>query len=64
MAIIEDREGHRFWKNPPAYIHRKMYIWHCANPIEVQRGAIPELIERGPYVYRYRIKNKMKITLN
>jgi hypothetical protein len=29
-----------------------MYIWHCTNPIEVQRGGIPELIERGPYVYR------------
>jgi hypothetical protein len=53
MAIIEGREGHRFWKNPPATIHRKMYIWHCVNPIEVQKGGIPELIERGPYVYRY-----------
>ncbi len=53
--IIDGREGHRFWKNPPANIHRKMYIWHCTNPIEVQEGAIPELIERGPYVYRYNI---------
>jgi len=52
MAIIEGREGHEFWENPPADIHRKMYIWHCTNPIEVQDGAIPELIERGPYVYR------------
>ncbi|CAF3598565.1 unnamed protein product [Adineta steineri] len=52
MAIIEGREGHQFWKNPPAEIHRKMYIWHCANPIEVQNGGIPDLIERGPYVYR------------
>ncbi|CAF1189538.1 unnamed protein product [Rotaria sordida] len=52
MAIIQGREGHRFWKDPPANIHRKMYIWHCTNPIEVQNGGIPELIERGPYVYR------------
>lgn len=53
MAIVQGREGHRFWKNPPATIHRKMYIWHCANPIAVQDGAIPEFVERGPYVYRY-----------
>ncbi|CAF0936193.1 unnamed protein product [Adineta ricciae] len=52
MTIVEGREGHRFWKDPPATIHRKMYVWHCANPIEVQNGGIPELIERGPYVYR------------
>ncbi|CAF2494228.1 unnamed protein product [Rotaria sp. Silwood2] len=52
MAIIQGREGHRFWKNPPANIHRKMYIWHCTNPIDVQNGGIPELVERGPYVYR------------
>jgi hypothetical protein len=53
LAIIQGREGHEFWKNPPAIIHRKMYIWHCTNPIEVQNGGIPELIERGPYVYQY-----------
>jgi len=52
MAIIEGREGHKFWKDPPADIHRKMYIWHCTNPIEVQNGAAPQMIERGPYVYR------------
>jgi hypothetical protein len=53
MTIIEGQEGHRFWKDPPATIHRKMYIWHCVNHIEVQNGGIPEFIERGPYVYRY-----------
>lgn len=58
MTIIEGREGHRFWKNPPANIHRKMYIWHCTNPIEVQNGVAPELIELGPYVYRYLKKKK------
>ncbi|CAF3173289.1 unnamed protein product [Rotaria socialis] len=52
MAIVQNREGRRFWQNPPATIHRKMYIWHCTNPIAVQNGAIPELVERGPYVYR------------
>lgn len=52
MAIIEGREGHRFWKNPPATIHRKMYVWHCTNPTDVQHGATPEMVERGPYVYR------------
>jgi len=58
--IIQGREGHRFWKDPPANIHRKMYIWHCVNPIEVQNGEIPEFMEHGPYVYRYRMeKNKM-----
>lgn len=30
-----------------------MYIWHCTNPTDVQNGAAPEMIERGPYVYRY-----------
>jgi hypothetical protein len=53
LAIIDGRTGHQFWKNPPAIVHRKMYIWHCANPTEVQNGGIPEMIERGPYVYRY-----------
>jgi hypothetical protein len=52
LVIVEGREGHQFWKNPPANIHRKMYIWHCTNPIEVQNGKTPEFIERGPYVYR------------
>src|SRR5689334_12047669 len=52
MAIIQGREGHQFWKNPPANVYRKMYIWHCTNPIEVQKGEIPKLIERGPYFYR------------
>lgn len=52
LAIIEGRQGHEFWKNPPALIHRKMYIWHVANPTDVQEGATPELVEKGPYVYR------------
>lgn len=52
MTIVEGRTGHQFWKNPPADIHRKMYIWHCVNPTEVQHGGTPQFIEKGPYVYR------------
>ncbi|CAF1070688.1 unnamed protein product [Rotaria magnacalcarata] len=63
MAIVQNREGRRFWQNPPATIHRKMYIWHCTNPIAVKNGAIPELVERGPYVYREEW-NRSSITYN
>ena len=36
---------------PPASILRKYYIWDVRNPDDVEKGAKPVLIQRGPYVY-------------
>ncbi|CAF1358152.1 unnamed protein product [Didymodactylos carnosus] len=35
LVIVEGQEGYKFWKDPPANIHRKMYIWHCSNPCKL-----------------------------
>lgn len=36
----------------PVPIHQNFYFFHLTNGEEVLQGAIPEVEERGPYVFR------------
>ncbi len=48
------------WSTSNAIILRKFYFFDVKNPNEILKGAKPELIERGPYVYR---ENKRNINI-
>ncbi|XP_022079488.1 lysosome membrane protein 2-like isoform X2 [Acanthaster planci] len=44
--------GYDIWKNPTADVYMQFWVWNLTNPIEVQNGKEPFLVERGPYTYR------------
>ena len=44
--------GYELWKDPTADIYMQFWVWHLTNPIEVQNGGEPFLVEKGPYTYR------------
>lgn len=44
--------GYEIWKNPPADIYVDFYVWHLENPLEVEKGAKPNVTQRGPYTYK------------
>ena len=41
------------WKDPGDSVDMYMnfYFWDLQNPDEVQNGAKPSLVQKGPYVY-------------
>ncbi|CAF0832075.1 unnamed protein product, partial [Brachionus calyciflorus] len=51
IAIKNGSNGYKFWLDPPAKIHRKMYLFNITNPKDVQKGRRPKLVEMGPYTY-------------
>jgi len=48
------------WAKSNALVFRKFFFFDVKNPKEILKGAKPELIERGPYVYR---ENKLNINI-
>lgn len=51
--MTQNSDTLNYWKEPPAKIYRKFYIFNVTNPIDVaSRGKRPILTECGPYVYR------------
>ena len=52
LVIEPDSVAFNIWKDPPAKIYRKYFLWDVTNPDEVQAGREkPNLVERGPYVF-------------
>ena len=43
----------KFYVAPPVRPVTKVYFFNVTNPDEVLEGAIPNLVEVGPYVYKY-----------
>ncbi|XP_030837087.1 lysosome membrane protein 2 [Strongylocentrotus purpuratus] len=50
--LVEGNMGYEIWKNPPADIYVDFYVWHLENPLEVEKGAKPNVTQRGPYTYK------------
>jgi hypothetical protein len=51
--------GFNYWMNPPANILRSYYFFDISNQEEFSQGrAKPQLIQRGPYVYREQWEKK------
>jgi len=48
------------WKDIPVPIIIRFRIFNVTNPVAVQNGAKPKLVEAGPYAYEYeKILKKM-----
>jgi hypothetical protein len=39
------------WSNFPDPVGFKVYLFNVTNPMEIQKGEKPALIEVGPYFY-------------
>nr|XP_054754020.1 lysosome membrane protein 2-like [Lytechinus pictus] len=50
--LVEGSTGYKIWESPPADIYIDFYVWHLENPLEVEKGAKPNVTQRGPYTYR------------
>jgi hypothetical protein len=51
LALKEGSETRNIWSNIPDPLSFKIYIFNLTNPMDVQRGGTPILIEIGPYFY-------------
>jgi len=48
---MKNTDAYELWKDPPARIYRKFYLFDLQNPKEVQNGEEkPNFVQRGPYV--------------
>jgi hypothetical protein len=52
-VIKPNSTPYEYWKNPPATIVRKYYLYDLVNANEAQKGKKPIFKERGPYAYKY-----------
>lgn len=52
IILRNNSEAFNYWKDPPAIITRKYYLFDIQNPYELQMGVEkPRVVERGPYTY-------------
>ncbi|KAM9846068.1 platelet glycoprotein 4 [Aulostomus maculatus] len=65
-AVIEPgTTAYDNWVSTGASVYRQFWFFDVKNPLEVvQKGATPEVVERGPYTYRTRFLPKENITFN
>lgn len=57
--------GSQFFQKPQATSLRSYYFYEVLNPYEIQQGGMPNLKERGPYVYEQKIeKRNVKFSLD
>nr|XP_046234421.1 platelet glycoprotein 4 [Scatophagus argus] len=65
-AVIEPgTTAYDNWVSAGAAVYRQFWFFDVANPMEVlQHGAIPMVLEKGPYTYRTRYLPKENITFH
>ena len=64
IVLEEDSKAFKFWMNPPATVYRKYYFFSVKNENEVvNKGKKPNLMQRGPYVYR-EVFDKKKVVFD
>ncbi|XP_068163331.1 platelet glycoprotein 4 [Antennarius striatus] len=65
-AVIEQgTTAYDNWVSAGPGVYRQFWLFDVKNPVEVlQHGAIPVVIEKGPYTYRTRYLPKEDITFN
>nr|DBA31352.1 TPA: hypothetical protein GDO54_007215 [Pyxicephalus adspersus] len=64
-AVIEDGTiAYENWIVPGSPVYRYFWIFHVLNPDEVLKGGIPNLEQKGPYVYLVRHVPKSNVTQN
>ncbi|CAF0919380.1 unnamed protein product [Brachionus calyciflorus] len=51
VVIKNGSDAYKFWLDPPATIYRKYYLFDVRNPLEVEKGEKPQLVQMGPYTY-------------
>ena len=51
IIIAPESNAYKFWLKPPAQILRKYFIFDVRNPLAIEKGAKPIVVQRGPYVY-------------
>lgn len=51
IVIKNNSNAYNYWMNPPAKIYRKYYLFDVRNPLEVEKGETPQLVQMGPYTY-------------
>lgn len=52
VALRNGSESWDLWENLPIPIRFHVYVFHVNNPKEILEGKMPNVTERGPYVYR------------
>lgn len=50
--LEEGTEQYERWVNIPQPLLFKVFIFNVTNPNEVIEGAVPNVKEIGPYIYR------------
>ena len=60
MKLVEGTEIYAQWKEPTVPIYVNVYVWDLQNPDEVEMGAKPSLVQKGPYTYRFWYSTKLK----
>lgn len=64
-AIVPGTTAYENWLSAGAAVYRQFWLFDVKNPLEVlQHGAVPVVLERGPYTYRTRYLPKENITHN
>ena len=53
MVLSPTSKSYPMWKDLPVPLTSSFYIFHISNADDVyHKGAKPELVEKGPYVYQ------------
>lgn len=56
MALVPNNPSYPLWRDLDLPIYQKFYFFNVTNPNEVEMGgAVPNLVEVGPFVYRVNI---------
>jgi hypothetical protein len=51
LELTPGSETRKLWSKIPEPLNFQIYIFNITNPMEVQKGGVPELTEIGPYFY-------------
>ncbi|CAK1554759.1 unnamed protein product [Leptosia nina] len=52
VALANDTEAMQRFQEIPFPLHFKVRVFNITNPVEVRAGAVPDVTEMGPYVYK------------
>jgi hypothetical protein len=51
LELKPGSETRKIWSKIPQPLNFKIYIFNITNPMDVQKGGVPDLTEIGPYFY-------------
>ena len=61
MGIVAISEMNYGWQNPSVKPTLKVSVFHVSNPKDVTKGAEPQLLKKGPFMYQLDDNKKSNI---